>query len=592
MPRKKFPEGLKIQDKKGPGKLSETLEKLKKYSFQGYIRITVDEELEGYVTLKDGSPKNALLYTPSDMEISGDEAFSKIIGMDGMENIYLEVHTNIDIDNLIEDIGGKVSEDIQNSIPENTDEAKELFERVEEDTKKIQEEVSEESEDELISTESKEITEEIHRKDREEKELEVYDMVIKGKKGKKVDNAMFPEKFSFKTFVVGENNKLAYVASKELARSSGRSFNPLVLTSDAGLGKTHLLKSIGHYVTKNRPEFKVVYSTTENCTSEIITSLREEGSEELREKYYKADILLLDDIQFLASREKHQEIIFYLFNHLNSKGSQIILTCDRPPEEIPDLKGRLVSRFKSGLVVRIEIPSYETRLKIIDEKLKHHEMNVPEEVKEFLATHVTKNVREIEGAINRLLAFSSLLNEEITLESVKNSFQGKIGDKKEKQVEGVSEELQPGVSYMIEEERPDKGFKILEDILKKGNKIYIISRINPNRLSNEYYLDGAEMFWLSGRESEELKTVRPNLESITYRLEEIIEEGKVILLDGVEYLISHTGFDATIQFLRHMIDTVSETDTIFLITVSPSALKERQISILEREMEVLSDSIE
>ncbi len=589
MSRKKFPEGLKIQDKTGPEKLSKTLEKLNKYSFQGYIRVTVDEELEGYITLKDGSPMNALLYTPSDMEISGDEALSKIMGMDELDNIYMEVHTNVDIDDLVEKVGGRVTKGTSSFSSESSEEVDELLDQVDEDTKSIQEKASEESENEILSSESKEITEDIHRKEREEKELEVYDMIIKERKGKTVDVSPFPEKYSFDNFVIGENNKLAYVASKESARSEGRTFNPLILTSNAGLGKTHLLKAIGHYIIENRPELNVVYSTTENCTSEIITSLREEGHEDLRKKYYEADILLLDDIQFLASREKHQEIIFYLFNHLNSKGRQILMTCDRPPENIPDLKDRLVSRFKSGLVIRIEPPSYKTRLKIIEKKLKQHDIQVPEDVKDFLAAHITKNVREIEGAINRLLAFSTLLDQDITLEAVKKSFQGLIEEEVEETPSGITDELQPGVSYMIEEERPDKGFKLLEDILHKGNRVYIISRINPNRIAKEYSLDEAEMFWLSSRENENLKTVRPNLESITYRFEEIIEEGKVILLDGVEYLVSHTGFDATIQFLRHMVDMVSETDTIFLITVSPSALKEREISILEREMKVLSE---
>ncbi len=614
MPRKKFPEGLKIQDKKGPGELSKTLEKLKKYSFQGYIRITLNDELEGYITLKDGSPMNALLYTPSNMEIKGNEAFLKIMGIDDMDEIYLEVHTNVNIDDLIKKVGGRVKEDdlpskpdkkesieeileiedegIEKEQKEKSEEKQELFDQIDTETKSIQEEISEESENVNISEESKQITEDIHKKHRDDKELEVYDMIIKDRTGKKVNGSDFPRKYTFENYVVGENNKLAFAASKEIVRSGGRKFSPLVLTSESGLGKTHLLKAIGHYVKENRPELNIVYSTTENCTSEIITSLRDEKSEELRGKYYGADILLLDDIQFLADREKHQEIIFYLFNHLNNEDCQIILTSDRPPEDIPDLKERLVSRFKSGLVIRIEPPSYETRLKIIEEKLKQQGLDVSDEIKEFLATHITKNVREIEGAINRILAFSSLLNQEITLDAVKDSLRHHFEEEMASSSNFNSQELQPGVSYIIEEERPDKGFSILENILQEGGKVYIISRINPNMIAKEYYLDDAEIFWLSNRESENIKTVRPNLESITYRFEEIIEEGKVILLDGIEYLVSHTGFDATMQFLRHMIDMVSETDTVFLITVSPSALKDREISILEREMKVLDGSID
>ncbi|MFO7792391.1 MAG: DnaA/Hda family protein [Candidatus Saliniplasma sp.] len=587
MSRKKFPEGLKIQDKKGPGKLSKTLEKLEKYSFRGYIRVTVDEELEGYITLKDGTPKNALLYTPSDMEISGEDAYKKILSLDDKEELYLEVHTKVDIDKLIKDVGGQLDENISEQTPDFEEDVIEMLEQVGDETKSLQETVSEETEEE-ISAESKEIEEQITRDDMDEKELEVYDMIIKERQGKKIEDSIFPERYTFDNFVVGENNKLAYVASREVARGVGRSFNPLVLTSGSGMGKTHLLKAIGHYTRKNHPELDVVYSTTENCTADLIQSLKDETSKDVREKYYDTDLLLLDDIQFLAGREKHQEIIFYLFNHLTTEGRQIIFTCDRPPEEIPDIKERLVSRFKSGLVISIDPPPYENRLKIIERKIEQKGVDVPVDVKEFLATHITKNVREIEGAINRLLAFSSLLNEEITLETVKKSFRNKIESEEEGPKADITNELEPGISYIIEEERPDKGFRMLEDLLRKENQIYIISRLNPNRILKEYSLDGAEMYWLTGRDSENLETIRPNLESITYRLEEIIDEGKVILLDGIEYLISNTGFDATIQFLRHMIDIISETDSLLLITVSPSALKERQISILEREMEVLS----
>ncbi len=581
MPRRKFPVGLKIQDKKGPGKLLKTLEKLQKYSFRGYIRITVDEELEGYITLKDGSPKNALLYTPSDMELSGEDALSKMKDMDDMENLYLEVHTKVDIDELVEEVGGRLGE---TTMISKTSED-ELQDRVYEETKSLQEEVSEE--DEKISPVSKKIDKKIEREGREEKEVEVYDMIIKERNGKKIEGGKFPEKYSFDNFVVGENNKLAFVACKEVSRREDGRFNPLVLTSKAGLGKTHLLKAIGHNIESDPQDINVVYSTTENCTTDIIRSLKGELSEDTRDKYYGADVLLLDDIQFLAGRGKHQEIIFYLLNHLVTDGSQVVLSSDRSPEEIPDLRERLVSRFKSGLVVRIEPPSYTTRLKIVQNKLEQHEMDVPDEVKEYLAKHITKNVREIEGAINRLLAFSSLLDQEITLDSVRSSFR-----KHQHQEHGTSEielnkRLIGGASYVIEEERPDMGFQILEDISQKDGGVYIISRMNPKRITSEYSLNMAELYWLTDRESQDLNTVRPNLESITFRLEEIIEEGKVIMLDGVEYLISHTGFDATVQFLRHMIDMVSETDTIFLITISPSALKDREISILEREMEVL-----
>ncbi len=573
-----FPAGLKIQEKEGPGELNTQLSKLKKYSFNGYIYIEAKEQLKGYITLKDGRPRNAIIITPSNKEIFGGDALKKIRGWDDFEDIRIEVHTNIDIDKLISEIGGKITE-------EEIESQEEVLSEIEEEPE-VEKELEEEKE--VNEEEEKEkIEKEYHEKELEEKEIEVYDMVIKeGKNKKETKRGPFTENFSFDHFVVGPNNKFAFAAAMEVAKSPGSEFNPLFITSPAGLGKTHLLKGIGRYIEQSRPDLRLRYTTTAKLASDLSKEYSKENANEIKNDYYKIDVLLLDDVQFLAGRDELQEEIFHIFNEVKTSKGQIVLSSDRPPEEIPTLENRLVSRFKSGLVVDISSPTYETRYEIIEDRLDDSEVSLNDEVKEYLAKNVTKNIRELQGALNRILAFSSLLKQEITLESVKQSLAGQVKEK-EMGSEEEAVEFKEGRSYLVEEERADKGFKVFRDF-KDGKKKYIFSRMNPSRIKEDFDIGGAEVYWLTGKESGDFDTISPNLESLTWQLEEVLSDDSFILLDGLEYLISNSGFDATIQFLRHMVDTVSESGAIFVLTVSPKALERRQISILEREMEVIS----
>jgi len=571
----RFPAGLKIQEKEGSGELNTQLSKLKKYSFNGYIYIEAKERLKGYITLKDGRPRNAIIITPSKKEIYGVSALEKIRGWDKFEDIRIEVHTNIDIDKLISETEGNITEA---ELESQEEVFAELEEEIEEE-KGVEKEIDEEEE-------KKKIEKEYQEKELEEKEIEVYDMVIK--EGKKEENKKgpFSENFSFDHFIVGPNNKFAYAAAVEVAKSPGSEFNPLFITSPAGMGKTHLLKGIGRYIEQKRPDLDIRYTTTAKLASDLSKEDTKKATDEVKNDYYNVDVLLLDDVQFLAGRDELQEEIFHIFNEVKSNNGQIVLSSDRPPGDIPSLENRLVSRFKSGLVVEISSPTYETRYEIIEEKLKDSDITLNGDIKEYLAKNITKNIRELEGALNRILAFSSLLKQEITLESVKQSLAGQKKDKQDgSEKKGV--EFKEGRSYLVEEERADKGFKVFRDH-KKGKQKYIFSRMNPSRIKEDFRINDAEVFWLTGKESADFDTISPNLESLTWQLEEVLSDKSLILLDGLEYLISNSGFDATIQFLRHMVDTVSESGTIFVLTVSPNALERRQVSILEREMEVIS----
>lgn len=578
LPKENFPAGLKIQEKEGAEELISLLTKLRKYTFNGYIRVDVADQLEGYITLKDGRPRNAILYTPSGKKFEGQKALSKIKSLDPMEELLVRVHTNIDIDELIKNTGGKIEIEGEKGKP-----VKKLKKQPEKEDIEKEEEVEEVKKEIQRKTVEKELKE----KEIEEKEMDVYNLLAKERAGKRKKGGE-EEKYSFHNFVVGPNNKFAFAASKEVARFPGERYNPLFITSPAGLGKTHLLKSIHNYIKKNHEEFNVEYITTAKFSSDLSQAISSDGIRELRESYQNIDVFLIDDIQFLAGRDEVQEEIFYLFNEIKDRGGQIVLTCDRAPDKIPSIEDRLISRFKSGLIVDIQAPGLETRLNIIENILEESETALSEEIKRYIAENVSTNVRELEGALNRILAFSTLLKQDITMESVQEtikhhtSIEGKKSRAKEPKVDFL-----PGRSYLLEGDDIEGGFDVLKGISEKGQRLFIFSRMNPLRIRKDFDLEEADIYWLTGKESEDINTVSPNLEALTWQLEEIISKNSVVFLDGLEYLISNTNFDACIQFVRHIIDSISETDTILILTISPEALEKRQLRILEREMEVV-----
>jgi len=224
------------------------------------------------------------------------------------------------------------------------------------------------------------------------------------------------ERYTFEAFVVGKGNEFAHAAALAVAEAPSKVYNPLFIYGGAGLGKTHLTQAIGHFVKKERSKYKVYYTPAENFMNEMIFSIQHRKTIEFKKKYREMDILLLDDVQFLANKESLQEEIFHTFNSLYDAHRQIVITSDRPPKEIPNLEERLVSRFQSGLVADIQPPDLETRIAILKKKAELEGSVLPNDVLFFIAERVRSNIRELEGCLIRLLAFSSLSGSEITLE--------------------------------------------------------------------------------------------------------------------------------------------------------------------------------
>ena len=259
---------------------------------------------------------------------------------------------------------------------------------------------------------------------------EIQNMAVEASQKKRTksvaERAGLNPKYTFDTFVVGGNNSFAHAVSVAVAESPGQVYNPLFLYGGVGLGKTHLMHSIAHFILDQNPKKKILYVTSETFTNELIESLKngkssgnESSMTKFREKYRNIDVLLIDDIQFIIGKESTQEEFFHTFNHLHTSGKQIIISSDRPPRDIETLEARLRSRFEMGMLADMSSPDYETRMAILQKKIeldKLEKYNIPLDVIQYIATNIKTNIRELEGSLNKLIALYRLNNNEGTID--------------------------------------------------------------------------------------------------------------------------------------------------------------------------------
>ncbi len=242
-------------------------------------------------------------------------------------------------------------------------------------------------------------------------------------------NACLNPKYTFDTFVVGNNNRFAHAAALAVAEAPATSYNPLFLYGGVGLGKTHLMHAIGNEVIRNNKESNVLYVTSEKFTNQLINAIKDNKNEPFRNKYRNVDILLIDDIQFIAGKERIQEEFFHTFNTLHENGKQIILSSDRPPKEIKLLEDRLKSRFEWGLIADISNPDYETRLAILRKKAQQDDIVIDDLILSNIATKIDTNIRELEGVLNKMIATASLTNTPLTMEMAEKAINDVVSQK-------------------------------------------------------------------------------------------------------------------------------------------------------------------
>lgn len=271
-------------------------------------------------------------------------------------------------------------------------------------------------------------------------------------------------RYAIENFVVGPNNRLAHAACSAVAKQPGGKYNPLFLYGGVGLGKTHLLQATGNSILKQNPHATVVYATTEDFTNQVVEAIRSQKMDQFRRRYRQVDVLIIDDVQFLANKDRTQEEFFHTFNSLYEERKQIIISSDRPPEELSSLQDRIVSRFEKGMIADVQQPDYETRLAILNEKAKEYELFIDTKVLEFIAEHATKNVRELEGILMQAVAQYELEHCMPTVKSIAD-----IMRKLSKDPYGVE-----NVAAEAIEKGPDRAHTF-EDVIEGVSRYYSVS---------------------------------------------------------------------------------------------------------------------
>ena len=404
--------------------------------------------------------------------------------------------------------------------------------------------------------------------------------------------------YTFEAFVVGESNRFAHGAAVGVAKQPANGYNPLLITSGPGLGKTHLLHAIGNYIAAHGKQRRVLYLTCEAFVTDFMEA-RERGTlGAFRERVRTIDCLLLDDIQFLSGQADVHEELFHTFNDLHAADRQIVLASDRPPKAIPNLDERLVSRFESGLVAGIEPPELPTRIAILERRSRDEKVTIDAEVLGYIANLVEDNVRELGGAFNRVVAFSSLMGRPITEDLAREVLSTSTPRPSESPAPATlattiggafDRELEPGRSYLIEEDRPAEAFRLFAKFLGGGGGGLVITRTNPKRVRETFDLPAEKVLWLTDRESTTEDTIAPVLERIVYEIEDFMSKSPrgAVVLDGIEYLASNNSFDAVLKFVRRLLDAMSESRYAFIISLGPATLKDQELKTLEREMDVI-----
>ena len=412
--------------------------------------------------------------------------------------------------------------------------------------------------------------------------------------------------FNFSTFVVYPQNQFTHAAAESLAKNEESSYNPLFIHSGSGLGKTHILHAIGNRATELDPSLKVLYTTAERFTNDLINAIRDNAKEAFQAKFRNVDILLIDDIHFLAGQERTQEEFFHTFNSLLNSGKKIVITCDRPPTELSTLQNRIISRFKGGLITDIKSPEYETRMAILRRKTQRLDVEVPDSVVDLLARNYSDSIRELEGGLNEVVGYSTLTKTPITIEMAHNVLNlpmggiGAAGTGQGQQPDSMDDDLDMeftppafewGVTYLSKEDDPGVAYNFYSKLASIHDHL-CISRVHPTKLESRYRLPQESVIWLS-KSGEPNSQPPTNIGKIAHTINHFIKksEASVIILDGLEYLISNNDFPVVMRMLDDIQESIVINQSIMIIPISPTVFSKKELTLLERNTSYLTPQV-
>jgi chromosomal replication initiator protein DnaA len=431
------------------------------------------------------------------------------------------------------------------------------------------------------------IKQEMEKKKQEEKSADVYDLILKYQTAPEVEvekncprcggrvdeqgrcpkcsdeepsttqpafSKPLNTEMTFDNFVVGPGSKFPVAAASAVASSPSKTYNPLLIFGGSGLGKTHLISAIGNYMKSKSKNIRIMYVPADKLVEAAGILQQEPSRKRLREDMESVDLLLLDDMQFLAASEGAQSEITHVIDHLIDSKRQVVLASDRLPSQIPGFSDRLNSRIMLGLTTDMQPPDLDTRVKILKLKAREKNLKLSDDIVTYIAERVTTNVRELESTLTKIAAFSSIMKLDVDLNLVSDILKplAPVHETRKEIMKDVK--ANPGHCYLVEEERPMYSNVLLSRKMDEGYAGMVITRMNPKRIRDEFKVP-PEILWLTDKESSQEK-VAPSLEVLVHVIQEFMEqeEKSMIVLDGIQYLVSTTNFEAVLRLIRSLID--------------------------------------
>lgn len=624
----KFPEGRVIKEfKGGPKSLKQVITLLKKRGFHGYLKVVAEGDPNiGYVILGGGRRVVVLFFGPRGTLI-GKDAVPRFRDLARSRDCMISVHTDVEIEPLLATLqvdrrepiielkllGKKLEEwkrgrgkSLDVDIGQSLSKVISVFAEQEEDETEPDGEAAPNVAHEGRVKTAVRRARKPRAKAEKPKKAEERGSGRAVKKRKKAPaasgkgarkggrKAPDPETgllatYTFENFLVGSSNQFAYSACTAVMEATEDSYNPLFLVGKPGLGKTHLLHALGNGILKRQSGVRLRYLTAGQFKWELEEAEREDQLAQFRRGFRELDVIVLDDVQDSDGRMRVEEELFNIFEDFDARGKRLILAADRRPSETQQLNSRLVSRFESGLVVELQAPDMDIRLAHLRKILKARKASCPEDALRHIAEAFDSDFRELEGALNKVLAHAAAHNKAVGLRGTLDALGLAKSSPSEQGAEAPGLDLLPAHSYLIEGEKLDLAYRLFSDRARSVRGM-LITRTNPSRIKQSFEMGGAEILWLTHRSESSERTVEPVLEMLVHIVESFIidRDRGIIMLDGLDYLRSSHGFEPVLKFIRHVVDDVSESEFIFLLAIDPATLEQRELKILEREMEVFS----